>query len=80
MVESKPNPDAFRHIDDPQVVWEVFKLEKYRADIKKNLHDATFLNGKINLEEHHGLQKLLQSDDRETLYLAESIIKCKTDE
>lgn len=79
MVKSRPNLEAFRHIDDPIVIYEIFNWENHRAGLKKDLHDATFLTGKITLDESKGIEQLLNSDDKESVYLGESIIKGKTD-
>lgn len=43
----------------------------------KELHDGTFLKGKITLEENKRLDEMLTSPDEESVYLARCIIKGK---
>lgn len=55
-----------------------WKLAKQRDKLKLLLHNATFIAGKITLEENKKITVMIDSDDEDNLYMAEQIIKFKS--
>jgi hypothetical protein len=73
----KPRSDWFDFSEFKKDLKEILEKEQYRGKLEKHLHDATFLTGQIPYKENKGIRELIQSDDIESMYLAESIIKAK---
>lgn len=75
MVETRPSSNEFKDIQNAQLIKVIYGFETYRGNLKQHLHNGCFLQGKITLEDHNMIDKLISSSDEESVFLGELAIK-----